>query len=165
MGQLRLMADAPPDYSALIPELPRWNNGAGIDAEGWIGCTGNFELATGYSLIFWPSFVRFEGYVLREDFSEESLRGFEQQPNAGEVSVETLRASVEAVMNHLHIADIHCNVQPTEAQLRYLGRVLKDIHEVKLHRDFPDFRFVVSFNDEPNLDLTDYQMTFWQAVD
>ena len=103
--------------------------------------------------------------MLREGFSEEALRGFKQQPNSIEASVDTVRASVEAVMNHLHIADIHCNVQPTEAQLRYLGRVLKDIHDVKLRRDFPDLRFVVSFSDEPNLDLTDYQLTFWQAVD
>jgi hypothetical protein len=159
------MADTPPDFSLLIPELPRWNNGAGIDAEGWIECIGNFELATGYSLIFWPSFVSFDGYVLREGFGEEALRGFDRQPNPREASAEAVRASVEAVMNHIHIADIHCNVRPTEAQLRYLGRVLKDIHEVKLQRDFPDLRFTVSFNDQPNLDLTDYQLTFWQAVD
>ena len=154
----------------LIPELSGWNDGAGIDAEAWIGCIGNFELATGYSLIFWPSFVRFEGYVFREGFGEgglgeEGLRGFERQLNPDDLSMETIRVSVEAVMNHLHIADIHSNVQPSESQLRYLGRVLKDIHEVKLTRDFPDLRFVVSFNDEPNLDLVDYQLTFWQGVE
>ena len=170
-GSLARMAEqSDTDFTALIPELPQWNDGAGIDAESWIGCVGNFELATGYSLIFWPGFVRFEGYVLREGFGEgglgeEGLRGFEQQPSPNDAPIETVRASVEAVMNHVHIADIHCNVQPTEAQLRYLGRVLKDIHEVKLRRDFPDLRFVVSFNDEPNLDLIDYQLTFWQAVD
>ena len=150
------MAELPTDFSALIPELPLWNNGAGIEAEGWIGCTGNFELATGYSLIFWPNFVRFEGFVLRDGFNAEALGGFHRQ-------AEGDRASVEAVMNHLHIADIHCNVEATEAQLRYLGRVLTDIHEVKLRRDFPDLRFAVSFNDEPGLDPIDYQMTFWQV--
>lgn len=40
------------DFSDLILELPRWNNGDGIDAESWIGCVGNYELAIGYSLIF-----------------------------------------------------------------------------------------------------------------
>ena len=144
-----------PDFTALIPELPDWNNGAGIDPQGWVECIGNFELATGYSLIFWPRFVRFEGYVLREGFSEQALRGFEKHGSGG-------RASVEAVMNHVHIQDIHCNVEPTEAQLRYLGGVLKDIHEVKLKRDFPDLRFVVSFNDEPGVDLLAYQISFWQ---
>jgi hypothetical protein len=151
------MADEP-DFTALIPELPHWNNGAGIDAEGWIGCMGSYELAIGYSLIFWPRFVRFENYVLREGFSEESLRGFEEQTGC-------TRVSVEWVMNHLHIADIHCNVDPTEAQLRHLGRTLTEIHRVKLKADFPDLRIVVEFNDEPGLDPIDYQMSFWQAED
>ena len=146
------------DFSALIPELPRWNDGSGIDPESWVGCVGNYELAIGYSLVFWPAFVRFDGYVLREGFSEESLRGFEKV-------TARHRASVEAVMNHIHLTDLHCNAEATDAQLRYLGRVLKDIHEVKLRRDFPDLRFTVSFNDEADLNPIDYQLTFWQAID
>jgi hypothetical protein len=147
-----------PDFAALIPELPSWNDGAGIDAESWIECVGNYELATGYSLIFWPKFVHFDGYVLRDGFSEEALQGFKR-------ATDRDRVAVEAVMNHVHIADIHCNVEATEAQLRYLGRVLKEIHEVKLRRDFPDVRFTVSFNDEAGLNLIDYELTFWQAAD
>jgi hypothetical protein len=147
----------PTDFAKLIPEMARWNNGAGIDAESWVGCAGNYELAVGYSLVFWPRFVRFEDYVLRERFSIETLRGFERQPGS-------TRASVEWVMNHQHIADIHCSeTQVSEAQLRYLGRVLTEIHQVKLRADFTDLRFVVEFNDEPGLDPIDYQMSFWQA--
>lgn len=150
------MTDPPTDFDSLIPELSRWNGGAGISAEDWIGCVGNYPLAIGYSLVFWPRFVRFERYVLRDGFSEESLRGFERQAGSS-------RASVEWVMNHLHMADIHCNAEAaTEAQLRYLGRVLKQIHAVKLRADFPDLRFTVEFNDEPDLDPVDYQMSFWQ---
>jgi len=48
------------DPNQLIAELPRWNHGDGIDAEGWVQCMGSYELAVGYSLIFWPRFVRFE---------------------------------------------------------------------------------------------------------
>ncbi len=146
------------DFAALIPELPKWNDGAGIDAEDWIGCVGNYELAAGYSLVFWPKFVRFNGYVLREGFSKEALRGFEEATSCN-------RVAVEAVMNHVHIADIHCNVEPTEWQLRYLGRTLRDIYEVKLSRDFPGLRFAVSFNDEPGLDSIEYELTFFQATD
>ena len=145
------------DFSELIADLPRWNNGEGIDAESWVGCVGNYELAVGYSLIFWPRFVRFEKYVLRDGFSEGSLRSFEQQEGC-------TRESVEWVMNHIHVADIHCNIEhQTEAQLRYLGRVLKEIHEVKLRADFPDLRFEVEFNDQPALDPVDYQFSFWQV--
>jgi len=147
-----------PDFAALIPELPKWNDGAGIDAQSWIECVGSYELAAGYSLVFWPNFVEFDGYVLREGFSEEALRGFERDSAGG-------RTSTEAVMNHVHIADIHCNIEPTEPQLRYLGRVLRDIHEVKLTHDFPGIRFAVSFNDDPGLDATDYELTFWQAAE
>jgi hypothetical protein len=60
-------------------ELAAWNNGAGIDIESWVGCEGNFSLAVGYTTIFWPEFVVFDGYILRKGFSEASLRGFESQ--------------------------------------------------------------------------------------
>jgi hypothetical protein len=151
------MADRPTDFDALIPELKDWNSGDGIDPQGWAECLGSYPLAIGYSLLFWPRFVRFEKYVLREGFSEDSLRAFEAGGGSS-------RTSVEWVMNHLHMADIHINAEePNEAQLRYLGRILKEIHEVKLRSDFPDLRFEVEFNDEPGLDPVDYQMSFWQA--
>ena len=38
-------------------ELAGWNNDAGISLETWIGCSGNFSLAVGYSSVFWPEFV------------------------------------------------------------------------------------------------------------
>jgi hypothetical protein len=146
----------PPDPSALIAGLADWNNGAGISAEAWVGCMGSFELAVGYSLVFWPRFVRVEGLVLREGYSPEALRSC-QRAGAGP-------GAVEALMNHLHIADLHCNqAPPAEAQLRYLGRLLKEIYEAKLARDFPDLGFTVSFNDEPGLDPIDYQLTFHRS--
>ena len=148
-----------PDFDDLIPELRLWNDGEAISPEGWIGCVGTIPLAIGYSLVFWPRFVRFERYVLREDFCEGALRGFERNEGSS-------RSSVEWVMNHVHPIDIHCNEENvSEAQLRYLGRVLKEIHEAKLRRDFPDLRFTVEFNDEPGLDPVDYQMSFWQEGD
>ncbi len=143
------------DFSTIIPALQEWNNGAGIDPKSWIECVGNYELATGYSLVFWPKFVCFSGYVFREGFRESSVAGFEKATGGN-------RIAVESVMNHLHIADIHCNVEPNAGQLRYIGRTLREIWETKLSRDFPGLRFVVSFNDEPDLDLTDYELTFWQ---
>ena len=52
----------------MLPELAEWNNGKGIDLESWVGCSGNFRLAIGYAAIFWPRFVLFEDYILREGF-------------------------------------------------------------------------------------------------
>lgn len=66
-------------------------------------------------------------------------------------------------MNHLHIADLHINEDdPTEEQVRYLGRVLADIHTTKLKSEFSDRTFRVVFNDEPGLSLDEYELTFWQ---
>jgi hypothetical protein len=144
------------DFDQLIPELRKWNGGQGVDAESWTGMVGKYDLFVGYSLIFWPRFVEFEGYVLREGFSEDSLRGFEAATGGN-------RTAIEAVMNHVHIADIHHHDTVTEAQVRYLGRTLKTIYELKLGADFPQRSFVVDFNDEPGCDLVDYELTFLQA--
>lgn len=75
------------------------------------------------------------------------------------------RESVEAVINHLHMSDLHRNDEApaTELQLRRLGRVLKQIYETKLKADFPERTFVVSFPDEPDLDWVDYAVTFWEV--
>ncbi len=139
-------------------ELAAWNNGAGISIESWIGCEGKFSLAVGYASVFWPEFVLFEGYVLREGFSENSLRGFKQQ--------RIDRKSVEWHMNHLHIADIQyygCGDASVD-KLLLLGKVLKEIYQAKIHLQFPDHPCMVGFytpDDED--DLMDYQLSFWQT--
>jgi hypothetical protein len=146
------------DFTQLIPELPDWNNGRGIDVETWIGCSGKYQLAVGYSTLFWPRFVVFEGYVLREGFSVESLRGFERQ-------CADSRWSVESVMNHLHIASIHYHDLSafTTGHALYLGRVLREIYEAKLTWQFPDRQFNVVFDESPKEDLMAYEITFYQV--
>jgi len=113
-------------------ELAAWNNGQGIDLESWVGCEGNFCLAVGYAAIFWPQFVAFEGYILRAGFSVDSLRGFEAQEKG-------TRASVEAVMNHLHIAGIQHSGCPdlSKDKVLLIGTTLKEIYEAKLQWQFP----------------------------
>jgi hypothetical protein len=146
------------DYAKLIPELPDWNNGKGIDVDSWIGCSGDFQLAVGYSTLFWPRFVELDGYVLREGFSTESLRSFQQQ------SSPSCR-SVEAVMNHLHIAAIHYHdlSHCTADHALYLGRVLREIYQAKLAWQFPDRRFEVVFDESPREDVMAYEITFYQS--
>ncbi len=139
-------------------ELATWNNGAGIDIESWIGCMGNFSLAVGYASVFWPDFVLFDGYILRKEFSEESLRGCASRQGA-------TRKSVEWVMNHLHIADIHSGSceDGSKDKVLLLGNVLKEIYEAKLFRQWPDRPCQVEFyipDDED--DLIEYQLSFWQ---
>ena len=145
------------DFNQLIPDMRNWNNGAGIDVQGWIAGSGNYELLIGYSTIFWPEFIEFEGYVFRAGFSIESLRGFERSCNGD-------RRRVEGVMNHLHIADIHfASDSATKERIVYIGRVLGDIYRAKLAWQFPSKRFEVYFDDSDSECLTDYEITFVQA--
>ena len=140
-------------------ELAAWNNGAGIGLKSWICCEGSFSLAVGYASVFWPAFVVFEGYVLREGFSETFLRGFEKQKDID-------RKSVEWHMNHLHIADIQyygCNDASLD-KLRLLGNVLKEIYQAKLLWQFPNHPCNVEFYiPEDEEDLMEYQLSFWQT--
>src|SRR5882757_5288018 len=138
-------------------ELSAWNNGKGIDLESWIGCEGNFSLAVGYASVFWPEFVEFDGYVLRKGFSEDSLRGFERQ-QAGN------RKSVEWLMNHLHIQDIHYSAgDASKDKILLLGNLLKEIYQAKLEWQFPDRPCIIEFSipDDPE-DLIGCQISFWQ---
>lgn len=139
-------------------ELAAWNNGAGIDLESWVGCEGRFALAVGYAAIFWPEFVEFEGYILRKRFSEKALRGFESQRGS-------TRKSVEWVMNHLHLQDIHYGgcADISKDKLIALGNVLREIYQAKLQWQFSERQCTVEFYvpTDPD-DLTDYQLSFWQ---
>ena len=142
-------------------ELSQWNNGNGIDLQSWIDHTGNFSLAVGYTTLFWPEFVEFEGYILRAGFTESTLRAWENQSGV-------TRKSVEQVMNHFHITDIHNNSHDdaSKDKIIVLGKALKEIYEAKLCWQFPDRPCVVDFyipTDDEDW-LLDYQISFWQAT-
>lgn len=143
----------------MAKELEAWNEGSGIDLESWIGCEGSFSLAIGYASVFWPTFVVFEDYILREGFSLDSLRGFEEAYSGD-------RLAVERVMNHLHISDIHhagCEDLTLDKAI-LVGETLASIYRVKLAHDFPDRPCKVDFyqpDDPENLD--EFEISFWQV--
>lgn len=143
---------------AMKPELQRWNSGAGISVEDWIGFVGNADLAVGYSTVFWPVFEPYKGYILTEGWTPETVEGFERQP-------DSTPEGVEWVLNHRHMIDIHADhdVDPTVEHLVRLGTVLKEIYEAKLAWQFPDRPCEVEFYvpDDPD-DLVEYQVSFWQ---
>ena len=149
------LSDVP--LADLVPETREWTGGNGIDLLSWIGCVGSYEHAIAYAEIFWPDFTLFDDCVFFAEFSEESYQGFMQHTGGN-------KQAVEAVMNHQHILDLFCGPElpPTRVQVIYLGRLLKDIWEVKLKHDFPERVFEVFFSEEPSDDLLDYQVTFFQ---
>ena len=145
------------EINKLIPELLLWNNGEGIDAEDWLSCMGNYELAVAYAEFFWPQFVEHDGCVFRGSVNEKNYRDWI-------VSTKSHKTSVEAVMNHVHILDIFPDVEkpPSKEQIRYLGRKLKEMWKAKLLRDFPDKNITVSFHEDDSDDLLNYEITFYQ---
>lgn len=148
-------------FDRLIPELPQWNNGGGIDIDDWIGCIGRFDHAIGYSRVFWPEFVLHDGCLLRAGFSHESFAGFMRQAGGN-------RRSVEAVMNHVHIEDlfmgrVNQGEDVTRDKIVYLGRALKDMWAARLKRDFPTLDIVVSFPEADDEDLSSYEITVFQV--
>lgn len=149
------LSDVP--LADLVPETRKWNDGRGIDLKDWIGHLGSFEHAIAYGELFWPDFTEHDDCVFFAGFSEHSYREFMEQ-TAGN------RQAVEAVMNHRHILDLFCRpeLEPTQSQVVYLGRLLKEMWMAKLQRDFPSKRFVVSFPEEPSENLLDYEVTFIQ---
>lgn len=146
--------------SSMKDELSRWNSRAGIDLETWVACEGRFALAVGYCSVYWPGFVKFEGYILRQEFSEPALRSFESAPGA-------TRRSVETVMNHIHIADIqHGGCEDISAdKIIFIGRRLKEIYEAKLLWQFPNDSCAVElWEPEDKDDFQGYQLSFWQKA-
>ncbi len=144
------------DYSALIPELPQWNGGRGIAILDWLGCMGSFDLAIGYTELFWPHFTERDGCIVRTtEVPTGSLQSALDQAGG--------RASqVEAVYNMMVLVDLHSGTviepgqtvglarpEPTWEQLLYLGERLCEMWLEKLKRDFPDRQFLVLLNDKP----------------
>ena len=149
------VSDIPQSMTA---ELQAWNSGKGVDLNSWVGCEGNFALAVGYSTLFWPRLVEFEGYILHAGFSVDALRGFEASSNGN-------RSSIEAVMNHRHIADMqHVGCADISFdKIKLLGGVLREMYEAKLAWQFPNKPCEVRLFLEGETDVRwAHEVTFWQ---
>jgi hypothetical protein len=149
--------ETPPSMRA---ELDTWNKGEGIDLEMWVGCEGRFALAVGYATIFWPELEVLDGFIVRKGSSPEAVRGFVSQPGAS-------RLSVERMMNHVHLVDLHYRGCPdaTPDKLLALGNTLKEIYEAKLRWQFPGRPCKVQLHvpEDPHA-LDEYELTYWQTA-
>ncbi|XZE51503.1 hypothetical protein SH139x_003158 [Planctomycetaceae bacterium SH139] len=149
----------------LVPETKLWNDGRGIDLETFAAYHGSFELAIAFGELFWPAFFEFEHCVFRgtgpnEDFMKAYAHNMRFLKNDAQ--------AVEVLHNHLHIWDLFPvgagDPQPTRNQCLYLARLLRELWESKLSRDFPDRTFCVTVNEEGAAEAEgDYQLTFCQS--
>jgi len=140
-------------------ELSAWIDGDEIDIHSWISAVGNFNLAVGYSSVFWPSFQEINEYIVSKHADAESIKAWE--------AVEGITpGQIERVVNHLHIADLHHSQCEDIAldKIIYLGEKLKEIYSVKLAWEFPNKPCIVEFyHSEQENDLIGYELTYWQA--
>jgi len=143
-------------YNKLIPELQKWNDGDGVDIEGWLANQGNYELAIAYAEFFWPEFIEYDGCIFRGSVNTEIYQQTIE-------SLEGDKTSTEALMNHEHIVYLF-NVKqtPSTEQIIYLGKKLQEIWKRKLECDFPDKKITVCFSEENCKYPVDYEITFYQ---
>ncbi|HEY8129710.1 MAG TPA: hypothetical protein VIF39_13530 [Hyphomicrobium sp.] len=140
-------------WDRLLPHLKDWNNGQGIDPLDWVACSGNFDLAIGYTTLFWPDFVEHDDMVLLSSRLNEKLDG--------------ITSCLEKLLNHLHLLDTHYAGCPgaTPEKLEFLGKTIREMWAAKLSQDFPGVRFAVEFFGNSSSDLSDYQLTFHKIRD
>jgi hypothetical protein len=151
----------PANWDVLIPELKDWNNGKGIDPEAWIGCQGSFQLAIGYSLIFWPKFIEHKDLVLR---TSDTLFQYNLE-KVDQYILNRGKNGCEALYNHLHIAHIQSGGCPDTSTERiiYLGNILKEIYTTKLKQQFSERDFKIKFYEPEDKQPSEYQLIFYQS--
>lgn len=143
----------------LIPELSGSLHGNPPTVDAWLTNVGRYDLAVAYASLFWPEFSEVDDCVLLGPGVPESYGEWRARypDNPG---------SIEAVLNHRHILDLFLTTQEPSLELvRHLGTVLKEMWSAKLHRDFPDRQFVVSFPEEFDLEVDDPELTFYTKRD
>lgn len=143
------------EFNVLIPELADWNDGEGIDIDSWLGANGNYTQAIAYGNLFWPEFVEYDDCVFHNHFQETTYQSWLIQTQGD-------KTAVEKVMNHRHLSDLFYGQATSAAQLIYMGRLLRDIWQAKLRRDFPGRHIEVEFYENDVSDLEGYQLTFFQ---
>ena len=144
------------EESNLMPELANWNDGAGITLNAWISGVGRFDHALGYAAIFWPSFVQYERCIFRASPDHTAYQEW-MKSTRGDC------AKVEAMVNHVHLADLFTgsDYRPNRALLLRLGQIMKEMWSCKLAQDFPDKRFETHFTSDAE-NLADLELTFYQ---
>jgi len=147
------------DFRELIPELKKWNRGGkAIDLETWISCEADHEHLIGYARILWPDFVEHDGCIFWESRSMRLATGL------GSHKLRETRKKVEVVMNHRHILDHFSRSHhepPSPEVVLHVGRLMRDILQAELNRDFPGRKVTVTFGEDGVDDLADDQITFF----
>src|SRR5579859_3615321 len=111
------------------------------DSLGEMLMTSEFFLdaITAYRKLLWPDFTEYDGCVFLT-LDEAVYRQWMKRTNDD-------KRQVEATMNHRHIVDLipESVEHPTRDLVVSFGKLMQELWEAKLRRDFPTRRFKVSF--------------------
>ena len=131
------------DLSSIVPSSKDWANG---NVSYWISMIGTLEHMIGYGELFWPDFIEHDDCILkREAVDEESYRDWLSR-------FEGDKQAVESMINHvdlIYLVENPDDNEQTDEQRSYLGRLLREMWQAKLARQFPERNLVVELSDEP----------------
>src|SRR3569832_735666 len=142
------------EVTDLLPELKKWNEGAGISPDAWIFIEGRADHALGFCSLFWPDFVQFEGYILRAPLDVERLRSWE---SAGH-SKQQIETAMNAFLFDCMFPDDPAEPELKSAQLDRLATFMAEMLLAKLKRDFPEACFSAFVLEEADFGLSFHQV-------
>ncbi len=149
-----MTGDPRTDYANLIPELSKYRESGPWAIDVWLANIGRYDASIGYASLFWPSFTEVDDCVLLGP-------GVPEEYGSWKVKNPDDPSAIESVLNHRHLRDLFPTApKPSRSVLLHLGSVLREMWIAKLHRDFPDRRFVVSLHDRPPIHVDDPQISF-----
>lgn len=137
----------------LLPKLQEWNAGKGVSPEDWLCAKARSDEAVAYAAFFWPEIVEHEDYILLAGFSERKLREFE--------AAGWTRSQTEVAMNYNSLETFFLEEGDqtlADERARFVCRIMVDMLDAKLRRDFPGRRCAVHFLDSDE----DFAVTFCQ---
>jgi hypothetical protein len=143
--------------SDLLPELRAWNDGRGITPVDYVFCVARSDIAASFIDLFWPRFVEFEGYVLREGFDEDNLRRWE-------AAASVTKQNIETAINFLDVGCLFSNSgepksELLDARIELVRTAIAEMYTAKLARDYPDRKFKVALiDDEDDCAVSFYQL-------
>ena len=153
-----------PDWDKLIPGMRGYLVPGPTWPEEWAFYESNLQIALGFSDLFWPPFIQYDGMVFRG--SAENAISAEGAKNIADwmTRFEGKRYEVERMLNHEHLIDLfrERNRDASASQIDYLAKVLHDAWAAKLKLDFPQMTFKVDLELSEPKEIGDWFITFYQ---
>ena len=144
-----------------VSSLPRLAEWAEADPQltplTWLYAEADIEMAVAFTALFWPELVEQDGSVfLLESFDAEIHAQWKDK--LGDDA-----PAIERMMNHRHVGDLLPGADRVGfANLRHLGHVLAATWRTRLADAFPERRFDVICNEDPEDE--EVIVTFSQAA-